>query len=257
MEEDRPILNAPDVLAWRRGVRRTGRTDPIERALLVADRSAVEDVRRRRRGRAIDGPSGPVIVLQTGGTAVPGGTIAVAAPPGVGAPAAAIAVEELVALGAREIVYIGYAGGLDPALAAGDVIVIADALRDEGVSAQYGGAGPTSTADPAATTATKRILSQAGLEPRIGRSWTTDALYRETRSEVGRARASEAVVVDLETAAVFAVAVALGRAAAGALIVGDRLGSGRWEPPSDLEAIRRRLRAVADTMLDAWLAHAR
>jgi hypothetical protein len=64
-------------------------------------------------------------------------------------------------------------------------------------------------------------------------------------------------VVDLEVAAVFAVAAALGRAAAGAVVVGDRLGGGRWEPPTDLEAIGRRLRAAADAVLDAWLALAR
>ena len=252
MEEDRPILNARDVLAWRRGSRRTGRADTIERVLLVADRGVVEDARRRRRGRTVDGPSGPTVIVRART-----GAIGVAAPPGVGAPAAAIAVEELAALGAREIVFVGYAGGLDPDLAAGDVIVVADALREEGVSAHYGGTGATSAADPAATAGTVRILSGAGLQPRGGRSWTTDALYRETPSAVGRARASGAVVVDLEVAAVFAVAAALGRAAAGAVVVGDRLGGGRWEPPANPEAIRRRLRATVDAVLDAWLALAR
>lgn len=253
MEEDRPILTAADVLAWRRRVRRTTRSAAIERAVLVADRALVDEVRRRRRSRVVEGPSGPVAVL----TDSAGGAAAIAAPPGIGAPAVAIAIEELAALGAREIVFVGYAGGLEPDLAAGDVIVVAEALRDEGVSAHYGGAGPACAADPAATAATQSILSEAGLAPRVGRSWTTDALYRETPSAVGRARANGAVVVDLETAAVFAVAAALGRAAAGALVVGDRLGSGRWEPPTDLEAIRRTLRAAVDATLDAWLVHAR
>jgi len=252
MEKDRPILTAADVLAWRRRPGGAHGPTALDRVLLVADRGMVEDVRRRRRGRTIDGPSGPAIVL--GGRTR---TIGVAAPPGVGAPAAAIAVEELTALGAREIAFVGYAGGLDPDLAAGDVIVLADALRDEGVSAHYGGTGAVTAADPEATAATMRILSGAGLEPRSGRSWTTDALYRETSSAVGRARASGAIVVDLEVAAVFAVAAALSRAAAGAVVVGDRLGGGTWEPPPDLEAVRRRLRAAVDAVLDAWLALAR
>ena len=248
MEEDRPILTAADVLEWRR--RRAGAVpSTIDRVLLLADRSVVDEARRRRRGRAVDGPSGPTVIV-----GAPSRAIGVAAPPGVGAPAAAIAVEELAALGAREIVFVGYAGGLDPDLAAGDVVVIADALREEGVSVQYGGTGATSAADEVATADLLRALSDAGLGPRRGRAWTTDALYRETPSAVGRAHAHGALVVDLEVAAVFAVAAALGRAAAGALIVGDRLGSGRWEPPSDLEAVRRRFRATADAVLDAWLA---
>jgi hypothetical protein len=41
------------------------------------------------------------------------------------------------------------------------------------------------------------------------------------------------------------------------VVVGDRLGGGTWEPPPDLEAVRRRLRAAVDAVLDAWLALAR
>jgi len=250
MEEDRPILTAADVLAWRRGLRGGHRPPEIERALLVADRSVVDETRRRRRGRVLDGPSGPVAVLPRS----PGGAVAIAAPPGIGAPAAAIAVEELAALGARDVAFAGYAGGLDPGLASGDLVLIDDALRGDGVSAHYGATGPTCAADPTAAERLLRTVVGTGIDQRRGRSWTTDALYRETPRAIARARAEGAIVVELEVAAVYAVARSLGVATAGAVVVGDRLGDGRWNPPPDLDSVRRRLRATVDAVLDAWSA---
>jgi uridine phosphorylase len=249
MEEDRPILTAADVLAWRRGLRGGRRPADIARALLVADRSIVDELRRRRRGLLLEGPSGPVAVLPRSAA----GAVAVAAPPGIGAPAAAIAVEELAVLGARDIVFIGYAGGLERALASGDLVLIDDALRGDGVSTHYGATGPTCAADPTAAGRLTGTLAGTGIDHRRGRSWTTDALYRETPRAVARARAGGAIVVELEIAAVYAVAASLGVAAAGAVVVGDRLGDGRWEPPPDLGAVRRRVRATVDAVLDAWL----
>jgi uridine phosphorylase len=183
-----------------------------------------------------------------------GGSVGIAASPGIGAPAAAIAIEELVALGVRAITFIGYAAALEPGHIAGDVVAIDDALRDEGVSGLYGATGPVAAPDPDAAVALAQALEGAGLGDDHGRSWTTDALYRETPSAIARARGAGARVVEMEVAAVYAVAVALHVAIGGAVIVGDRIVDGRWDPPPRFEPIRRRARAAVDAVLDAWMS---
>ena len=56
---------------------------------------------------------------------------------GIGGPSAAIAMEELVALGAHTFLRIGTCGGMQPELAPGALIVPIGAIRMEGTSQEY------------------------------------------------------------------------------------------------------------------------
>lgn len=49
-------------------------------------------------------------------------------------------------------------------------------------------------------------LRTAGMPVLVGRSWTTDAPYRETPTAIGAARAAGAVCVEMEAAALYAYA---------------------------------------------------
>lgn len=64
-----------------------------------------------------------------------------------------------------------------------------------------------------------RTLDTGGIAHVVGRTWTTDAIYRETRAKVDRRTAEGCIVVEMEAAALFAVAqyrrVLLGQAAPG------------------------------------------
>lgn len=60
-----------------------------------------------------------------------------AASTGIGAPSTAILVEELIKLGSRTFLRVGNSGGLDPALALGDLVVTTGAVRDDGTSRSY------------------------------------------------------------------------------------------------------------------------
>ena len=55
----------------------------------------------------------------------------------IGAPAAAATLEEMIACGAREIFEVGLTGGLQQFLKPGDIIVVTEAIRDEGTSHHY------------------------------------------------------------------------------------------------------------------------
>ncbi len=126
--------------------------------------------------------------------------------PGVGAPLAAGLFEETIALGCRKFVICGSAGVLDPQLAGDKLLVATAALRDEGVSYHYLPPAREVAAGPEAVRAIESTLQKHDAGYHTVKSWTTDAYYRETRARIARRRAEGCGVVEMEAAALFAVA---------------------------------------------------
>ncbi len=56
---------------------------------------------------------------------------------GIGGPSAAIAMEELVAIGADTFIRVGTAGGMNEKVHAGDCVIVTGAVRNEGTSREY------------------------------------------------------------------------------------------------------------------------
>ena len=56
---------------------------------------------------------------------------------GIGGPSAAIALEELVKVGARTFIRVGTCGGVDVNVKGGDIVVATGAIRAEGTSREY------------------------------------------------------------------------------------------------------------------------
>lgn len=148
---------------------------------------------------------------------------------GVGAPLAAGWLEELIALGARRVVVAGGAGALVPGLTLGHVIVPTAAVRDEGTSHHYLPAGRTVAPTPAALAAIIRTLERAKVPFITGTTWTTDAFYRETRAKVDRRVAEGCLTVEMEAAALFAVARFRGIELGQMLYAGDDLSGEAWD----------------------------
>ncbi|MBN9111823.1 MAG: nucleoside phosphorylase [Pseudonocardia sp.] len=149
--------------------------------------------------------------------------------PGIGAPLAAMTLEELIAMGARRVVAVGGAGVLVPDLVMGHAVVVGSALRDEGTSAHYLLPGRVVDADPYGVEVLQRTLDAAGLPHVTGRTWTTDAVYRETRARVERRRAEGCVTVDMEASAFIAVARFRGVRFAQVLLAADSLAGPEWD----------------------------
>ena len=126
--------------------------------------------------------------------------------PGVGAPLAAAFLEEAIALGARKVVACGGCGTLSPAVRAGAVVLPSAAVRDEGTSFHYTPPSRVIDADKAGLEVAKAVLEQRGQPYLVGKVWTTDAVYRETRAKVQRRLDEGCPVVDMEASAFFAVA---------------------------------------------------
>lgn len=149
--------------------------------------------------------------------------------PGVGAPMAAAFAEEIIAMGVRRLVACGGAGALVPELKLGHAVVVDSAVRDEGTSHHYLPADRHVDADPHAVTTLVDACEGSGVSHVVGRSWTTDAIYRETRARVARRVAQRCVVVEMEAAALLAVAryreVTLGQV----VMAGDTLAGTDWD----------------------------
>jgi uridine phosphorylase len=162
--------------------------------------------------------------------------------PGVGAPAAVARFERVIALGCRKFIVCGGAGVLDGTINVGDIVVPSSAIRDEGASYHY--LRPAREVAPTrrALAAIEAVLSENHHDYVLGKTWTTDAVYRETRQQVNRRKREGCVVVDMEAAAFFAVARFRHVECAQILYGGDSLAGRRWEPRGwNRHAMRERL----------------
>lgn len=173
-----------------------------------------------------------------------GGRVGVVGRFGIGAPAATVVVEELIALGARQLVALGVAGSLRADLLVGDVIVADEGIRDEGVSHHYLPPEHPALADPGLSDRLDDALRAARLRPRRGLTWTIDAIYRETVAEARYFAQQGALCVEMEAAALFAVGAVMGVSLAAVLCISDSLAGAEWDPHYDSERLARRVWAA-------------
>ena len=149
--------------------------------------------------------------------------------PGLGAPISAALLEQAIALGCRKFIVCGGCGVLDKDLALGNLVVVTAAVRDEGVSYHYLPPTREVKAHPAGVTGISAVLTRRGLPHRLGKTWTTDAPYRETPAKVAARRAEGCSVVEMEAAALMAVAAYRGAILGQVLYSGDDLSGTQWD----------------------------
>jgi nucleoside phosphorylase len=126
----------------------------------------------------------------------------------VGAPFAVLVAEQLIASGCRHIVGYSSAGSVDDSLKLPCLVVPDGALRDEGTSYHYLPPARWAFSRGSLPGILARHAAQSGLPVHRGMSWTTDAPYRETESEIARHRAAGVLAVEMEAAALMSLAEA-------------------------------------------------
>jgi uridine phosphorylase len=173
--------------------------------------------------------------------------------PGVGAPLAVGFLEEVLSLGVRTVVACGGAGVIHPGFDRSQVLLVSSAVRDEGTSYHYQPPSREMAADPAALACVGAVLEGRGVPFTTGKTWTTDALYRETRGRIARRVAEGCVTVEMEASAFLAVAAFCRVRFAQLLYGGDDVSGERWNSMRwrHNHSVRNRLFDVA---LDAALA---
>jgi uridine phosphorylase len=149
--------------------------------------------------------------------------------PGVGAPLSGAILEELIAMGCRKFIACGGAGVLNREIAVGHVVIPDQAVRDEGTSYHYLPPSREVTASPEAVAAIQTTLNALDVPYVVGKTWTTDAIYRETRDKVARRRAEGCITVEMEAAAFFAIAQFRGVSFGQILYGGDDVSGDVWD----------------------------
>ena len=169
---------------------------------------------------------------------------------GYGAPAMAMKLEVLIALGVKEFVFIGLAGSLQEEVQPGDKVVCDEALCDDGISPCY---VTSETSKPSKTLLVKlqRALKAGKQDFHIGRNWTTDAIFRETKAEIKHYQKHHVLTVEMETAAFYAVCQKRKVKGVSCFGVSDKLYEYKWETYFGQRSIYRALEVLFDA---AYLA---
>ncbi len=148
--------------------------------------------------------------------------------PGVGAPLAGAFLEEVIALGGRKFIACGGAGVLSD-IPVGGLVIPDSAIRDEGMSYHYLPPSREVKGNPVAIEAIKQTLQEHDIPYQVGKTWTTDAIYRETRKKVNHRKAEGCLTVEMETATFFAISQFRDVTFGQILYGGDNVGGEEWD----------------------------
>jgi len=169
--------------------------------------------------------------------------------PTIGAPMAVLALEKLVALGAKRIVVYGWCGSLTESLAVGDVLLPNRAVSEEGTSAHY----PLSFRAEASQLLLQPLaarLRTENIKMKTGTVWTTDAPYRETKDKIRTYGSQSVLGVEMEFAALCTVAAFRGVELAALLLVSDELWRHPWQPGYTHKKFKKKSRLILELLFD-------
>ena len=160
---------------------------------------------------------------------------------GVGAPNTAMTAEALIRKGTKVIIRVGMAGAISPNIFPGELVIATGAVRDEGTSYKYIHKKAPAVPDFLVTETLFNVAKELNITYHLGVIWSHDAFFRENLNLFEFWYRNGAVAVDMETAALFAVAI-LRKVKSGAImaisenvLTGERYSS---------EQLRKKLRSA-------------
>ena len=146
----------------------------------------------------------------------------------VGAPGCVADMEDSLALiNTDKYVVFGGAGCLNKEIARGKVMVPTAAYRDEGTSYHYAPSADYISVKNADIVAS--FMETVGLPFVKGKTWTTDAIHRETRGNFEKRKGEGCISVEMECAAVQAMCDFRNLNAYFFFICGDLLDAPEWD----------------------------
>lgn len=143
-------------------------------------------------------------------------------------PAIATQAEDLIAGGVKELIHIGYAGGIQPDMYSGDLVLTDGAYHDTAVAGLYGFDHDIIESSKKLTDEMSELLTEHHLKFRRGKHWTTDAGYRETWGKTVGYRKKGALCVEMEGAGLFTIANYRKCAATAIYLISDVLAESGW-----------------------------
>jgi DeoD family purine-nucleoside phosphorylase len=167
---------------------------------------------------------------------------------GMGCPSAAIVVEELIQLGARNLLRVGTCGGYHRELQLGDLVVATAAAPQDGtVSSLTRGVPYAPAAHFDIVHAAHHAAERSGRRTFMGPVVSSDLFYDPVEDPAGLWSGLGVLAVEMEAAAIFTIAAMRGVRAGCLLTVSDTIGA---------EVVRisdEDLRAAVDNMVELAL----
>ncbi|MDO8661772.1 MAG: hypothetical protein Q7K98_00930 [Candidatus Omnitrophota bacterium] len=126
----------------------------------------------------------------------------------------------------ENIIRVGTAGSLDENIKVGDLFVVDEVIRGDGVTPYYVDKNFKTVADKQIADTLYGIGKDMGLNIHRGKAWTTDALLRETREIVEAKRKEGARAVDMVSSTLLTIAQTYNIKAGSILAVSDNVITG-------------------------------
>ncbi len=126
----------------------------------------------------------------------------------------------------RNIIRIGTCGALDENIKVGDIVVVDNVIRGDGVTPYYVDKNFKAVSDKKITDTLFSASKDLGANVHRGCVWTTDALLRETREIVEAKRKEGAVAVDMVSSTLLTLAQVYNVKAGAILAVSDNVITG-------------------------------
>ena len=171
---------------------------------------------------------------------------------GMGMPSISIYAHELFDYyGVKTIVRVGTCGGLSTDMKVGDIVVASTASTDSAMRHHYPGfKGDTIPADPQLPERVQNKATESGLHIRTGNVFATDWFYHPDDGFIENIQKTGTLALDMESAALYALAHQHGKRALTILSVSDVIPSGEH---ASHETRQNAFAAVIEVVLEAIL----
>lgn len=175
---------------------------------------------------------------------------------GVGSPSAAVAVEELAAVGVDTFLRVGTTGALQRGVEIGDMIVATGAAKDEGTTKRYESATIPAVPHHEVLAELVAVAEDRDERVHVGPVATDDAFYAETDEYVTAWENAGLLAVEMEAAAIFTLARRKGLRAGAICTVDGNLVEGTQKGETDDEELPAKARDNVERMIEIGLTTA-
>lgn len=157
----------------------------------------------------------------------------------------------MIAGGVRELIHVGFAGGLQKDMQPGDIVVTDGAYNDTAVARLYEYDLDFMESSEKLTDEICHVLASKNVEYRRGKHWTTDAGYMETWGQVMEYRDKGAQCVEMEGVGLFTVAAYRKCLAAAIYVISDVYVESVWELGWSENKLEDTVQKVLETIISS------
>jgi len=172
---------------------------------------------------------------------------------GIGSPSAAIAVEELAAVGVDAVLRVGTTGALQSGIEIGDMVVATGAAKDEGTTGRYESDTYPAVPDYEVLSGLVEAAEANDEDVHVGPVATDDAFYAETDEYVEAWESAGVLAVEMEAAAIFTLARRKGLRSGAICTVDGNLVEGTQKGETDDDELPEKAKNNVERAIDIAL----